>query len=62
MHTTTTHSLPWFTPLAAACAEAWRGFGQRLQRLSMTSDERYLRDAQDLVDLERRLKQIERGS
>lgn len=60
MHTTT-HPMPWFTPLAAACAGAWNSLLQHWQQLSMTAEERYLRNAGDLADLERRLRQIERG-
>jgi hypothetical protein len=38
---------------------AWlRKFGEALR---MDADERFLRGAQDLADLERRLRQLERG-
>lgn len=42
----------------ATIADAWA----RLTETAMDADERYLRNARDLVDLELRLKQLERGS
>lgn len=60
MHTTTP-TIPWFTLLTATWADAWSDLQRRWQRAAMTADERYLRNAEDLPDLERRLKQIERG-
>jgi hypothetical protein len=60
-----TSPFPWLSLLAASAAEAlrqaWQDAGRAWQRLTLDADERYLRDACDLVDLEQRLKRLDTG-
>jgi len=54
-----TARLPWLPlPTVGDLAAAWR---RAWHRFTMDADERYLYCAGDLGDLERRLKQVERG-
>lgn len=58
-------TLPWWSLLAAAVAETLQHGRDRLARawhqMTLDADERYLGGATDLADLERRLRQLDRG-
>lgn len=60
--TPTAHLAAAFAAAAATCASHWAARLRRLwAELTMDTDERFLRGAQDLADLEWRLQRLQRG-